>query len=206
LKVVGVAFRESAKVRFEGNNYSDAWVREAKKRGLLNLRRTPEALAQMMTKQSRELFASLGILSKEELEARYNVRVERYIKDMLIELHTLEQIANTQVLPAALGYAGDLAKAAADAKAAGISATAHVTSANEIGKLATSLQRGLAALRKAIEKAEHMHDNPDGAAAFLTSAGADSMAVVREACDALELRVDDARWPLPRYREMLFPV
>jgi glutamine synthetase len=206
LKVVRQSFRESAKVRFEGNNYSDAWVREAKKRGLLNLRRTPEALAQMMTKQSRELFASLGILSKEELEARYNVRVERYIKDMLIELHTLEQIAHTQILPAALGYAGDLAEAAASAKASGISATAHVTTANEVARLATALQRALVTLRKAIERAEHMHDDPPGAAAFLTSDGADAMSTVREACDALELRVDDSRWPLPRYREMLFPV
>lgn len=206
LKVVRSSFQKSAKVRFEGNNYSDAWVREAKKRGLLNLRRTPEALAQMMTKQSRDLFAGLGILSKEELEARYNVRVERYIKDMLIELHTLEQIAHTQILPAALGFAGDLARDAAAAKSAGISGAAHVATANEIGKLATTLQRALAVLRKAIEKAEHMHDDPAGAAAYLTSTGADSMAAVRDACDALELRVDDSRWPLPRYREMLFPV
>jgi glutamine synthetase len=67
--------QKSAKVRFEGNNYSMLWVREAKKRGLLNCV-DARGLAQMMTKQSRELFANLGILSKEELEARYNVRVE----------------------------------------------------------------------------------------------------------------------------------
>jgi glutamine synthetase len=205
-KVVRAAFQQSAKVRFEGNNYSDAWVKEAKKRGLLNLRRTPEALAQMMTRQSRELFSSLGILSKEELEARYNVRVERYIKDMLIELHTLEQIAHTQVLPAALGYAGELAAAAAQARASGIAATAHVAAANEVGKLAGGLQRALGTLRKVIDRAEGMHDDPPAAASLLTADGADAMAAVREACDALELRVDDARWPLPRYREMLFPV
>jgi glutamine synthetase len=205
-KVVRAAFQQSAKVRFEGNNYSDAWVKEAKKRGLLNLRRTPEALEQMMTRQSRELFSSLGILSKEELEARYNVRVERYIKDMLIELHTLEQIAHTQVLPAALGYAGDLAAAAANARASGIAAAAHVSAANEVGKLATGLQRALGTLRKVIDRAEGMHDDPPAAASLLTADGANAMAAVRDACDALEVRIDDTRWPLPRYREMLFPV
>ncbi|HUO51603.1 MAG TPA: glutamine synthetase III, partial [Gemmatimonadaceae bacterium] len=86
LKVVRSAFRDTSAVRFEGNNYSDVWVREAEKRGLPNFRRTPEALAQMVTKQSRALFQKMGILSKEELESRYHVRLERYVKDMLIEL------------------------------------------------------------------------------------------------------------------------
>jgi glutamine synthetase len=206
LRVVRAAFRESAKVRFEGNNYSDAWVKEAKKRGLLNLRRTPEALAQMTTKAARELFAGLGILSKEELEARYNVRVERYVKDMLIELHTLEQIAHTQILAAAFGYLRDLTQSAAQAKAAGISGAPQATTAAEIGKLVAALQKGLTALRKAIVKGESLHHDPAAAAGYLTAEGADAMAGVRDACDALELRVDDARWPLPRYREMLFPV
>ena len=120
LKVVRAAFKESADVRFEGNNYSEAWVKEAKKRGLLNLRSTPEALTQMTTKAARDLFARLGILSNEELEARYNVRVERYIKDILIELHTIEQMAHTQILPAALAYLGDLSHSAAQAKVAGL--------------------------------------------------------------------------------------
>ncbi|HYV95859.1 MAG TPA: glutamine synthetase III [Gemmatimonadaceae bacterium] len=206
LKVVGTAFKETASVRFEGNNYSDAWVKEAKKRGLLNLRRTPEALSQMVTRQARELFASLGILSKEELEARYIVRVERYVKDMLIELHTMSELAHTQVLPAALAYLHDLTQSAAQAKAAGISPVPQAATASEIGKLVVNLQKGLATLGKAIEKAEGMHHDPADAAAFLTADGASAMEAVRTACDALELRVDDSRWPLPRYREMLFPV
>src|SRR5213075_1606773 len=100
LKVVRPIFKETAAVRFEGNNYSPEWVTEAAKRGLLNLRRTPEALAQLMTKQSHKLLTSLGILSETELDSRYHVRLERYIKDMLIELHTQRELVDTYVLPA----------------------------------------------------------------------------------------------------------
>src|SRR6476661_4372958 len=89
LKVVRPIFKETSPVRFEGNNYSDEWVKDAAKRGLPNLRRTPESLMQLVTKQSRKLLTTLGILSDEELDSRYHVRVERYIKDMLIEMHTL---------------------------------------------------------------------------------------------------------------------
>jgi glutamine synthetase len=206
LKVVRAAFKQSASVRFEGNNYSDAWVKEAKKRGLPNLRRTPEALAQMTTKAARDLFSRLGILSNEELEARYVVRVERYIKDMLIELHTIEQMAHTQILPAALAYLGELTHSAAQGKAAGLTTIPQRATANEIGEMVGALQGGLTALRRAIAKAESMHEDHPATAAFLTADGAAAMASVRDACDALELRCDDARWPLPRYREMLFPV
>ena len=89
LAVVREAFKESAAIRFEGNNYSDEWVKEAEKRGLLNLRRSPEAFEQLLTRQSRTLLTKLGIFTKAELESRYHVRVERYVKDMLIEMHTL---------------------------------------------------------------------------------------------------------------------
>jgi glutamine synthetase len=206
LKVVRGIFRNTANIRFEGNNYADAWVREAKRRGLPNLRRTPEALAQMVTKTSRDLFTSLGILSKEELEARYNVRIERYIKDMLIELHTLSQLASTTILPAAFSYLNSLAAAAAQAKSAGITPIPQIPAANALGKLVADLQKRLAALDNTIERAEGMHHDPVKAAVYLTSDGADAMASVREICDQLELRIEDSRWPLPRYREMLFPV
>src|SRR2546428_2146337 len=89
LKVVRRAFKETTPVRFEGNNYAEEWVKEAAKRGLLNLRRTPEALAQLVTKAARKCLVGLGILSDAELESRYHVRLERYVKDMLIELHML---------------------------------------------------------------------------------------------------------------------
>ena len=81
-------------------------MKEAAKRGLLNLRRSPEALEQLVTKQSRAVLTKLGIFSKAEMESRYHMRLERYVKDMLIEMHTLEEMIDTMVLPAAFSYLG----------------------------------------------------------------------------------------------------
>src|SRR5205085_2631421 len=120
LKVVRKAFKETSAVRFEGNNYSEQWVKDAAKRGLLNLRRTPEGLAQLTSKTAHKALVGLGILTAEELESRYHIRLERYIKDMLIELNTLREIVDTIVLPASFKYAGSLAASAAQARAAKI--------------------------------------------------------------------------------------
>jgi glutamine synthetase len=206
LKVVRPIFKETAAVRFEGNNYSAEWVKEAAKRGLLNLRRTPEALAQLMTKQSHKLLTSLAILSETELESRYHVRLERYIKDMLIEMHTMRELVDTYVLPAAFQYSGMLANSAAQAKSAGIKVVPQIDAANAIGSMIADLQKQRTALGKAIDKAEGMHDDMVKQAEFLTSTGADAMADARKCCDALEQSVSDECWPLPKYREMLFPV
>jgi glutamine synthetase len=205
-KIVRRIFKETSAVRFEGNNYSEEWVKEAAKRGLPNLRRTPEALAQLVTKQSRQLLTKLGIFSEEEIDSRYHVRLERYVKDMLIELHTMREMVDTLVLPAALEYVGSLATSAAQAKAAGIPVIPQLEPATRIGKLVQELQTARTTLGKVIEKAEGMHDELEQQAELLTHLGADSIAAVRHACDALELNVDDELWPLPKYREMLFPV
>ncbi len=206
LAVVREAFKETPAIRFEGNNYSAEWVKEAEKRGLPNLRRTPEALDQLNSKQSKALFTKLGIFTKVELESRYHVRVERYVKDMLIEAHTLKEMIDTLVLPAAFSYSGSLASSASHAVAAGISSVPQIDLANEIGGMIEELQKQRNALEAVIAKAEGMHDDPTKQAKLLTAAGADTMAAARECADALELRVSDELWPLPKYREMLFPV
>ncbi|HEY0928549.1 MAG TPA: glutamine synthetase III [Gemmatimonas sp.] len=206
LKVVRKAFKETTAVRFEGNNYSDEWVVEAKSRGLLNLRRTPEAMAQLKTDSAKELFKSTGILTDVELESRYHVRLERYVKDILIELHTLQQMIDTQVLPAAYAYIAQLAGAAGQGATAGINMQPIVDAANATSKLAAAAQKKRAELAKVIAKAEAMHDDLDAQAVYLTSTGCETMEEVRETSDALELSIADEFWPLPRYREMLFPV
>src|SRR6266850_1293694 len=203
LKVVRKVFKETAAVRFEGNNYSDEWVKEAKKRGLLNLRRTPEALEQLVTKESRKLLTSLGILTNEELDSRYHVRLERYVKDMLIELHTMREMVDTLVLPAAFEYTAGLVEAASQAKSSGVTVVPQVELANRLGTMIAELQRHREELGKVIDRAEGMHDSPEKQAKLLTSAGADTMALVRAQCDALEMSVADSCWPLPKYREML---
>jgi glutamine synthetase len=206
LKVVRRAFKETTPVRFEGNNYSEAWVKEAAKRGLPNLRRTPEALAQLVTKSTRKCLVGLKILTDAELESRYHVRLERYVKDVLIELHTMREIVDTLVLPAAFSYSGSLLDAAAKAKTARVTVVPQIEAANHLGKLIKELQRQRAALERVITKAASMHENLEGLAEYLTHQAVDAMADGRKACDALEGIVDDDCWPLPKYREMLFPV
>jgi glutamine synthetase len=206
LKVVRQVFKETAPIRFEGNNYSEEWVKDAKKRGLPNLRRTPEALKEMISKQSRKVLTDLGVLTKEELESRYHVRIERYVKDMLIELHTLREIVDTMVIPAAFTYLNQLTEGSAQAKAAGIAVIPQIATANQIGELVQELQEHREDLTDVIARAEAKHDDPAGQAEMLTTEGAATMAEVRKGCDALELLVADDCWPLPKYREMLFPV
>ena len=206
LRVVRAAFKSTTAVRFEGNNYSDEWVVEAAKRGLLNLRRAPEALKQLLTKEAKALFKSTGILTDLELVSRYHVRLERYVKDILIELHTLQQIVDTQVLPATYAYVGQIAQAAGQGAAAGINMQPLVDAANATTKMVATLQKKRTELAKVIAKAEGLHDDLDAQGAFLTSTGCSTMSEVRDAADALELSIGDEFWPVPRYREMLFPV
>jgi glutamine synthetase len=206
LKVVRKAFKESELIRFEGNNYSDEWVKEAESRGLPNVSRTPEALEALTAKPAKKTLTSLGIFTKEELEARYHVRMERYSKDLLIEMHTLKEMIDTLVLPAAYTYAGNLAASAAQAKAAGITVVPQVDAANEVGTMIQTLRTRRNELVKVLDQAEGMHDALEKQAKLLTSAGAEAMQHVRETSDALELVVGDEYWPLPKYREILFPV
>jgi glutamine synthetase len=125
---------------------------------------------------------------------------------MLIELHTQREMVDTLVLPAAFSYVNDLIQAVSRAKGTGVNAAPQVAQANKVNKLIAELQKQRNALEAVIDKAEGMHDALEKQAKLLTSAGADTMAAVRAASDAIELSVADSCWPLPKYREMLFPV
>lgn len=206
LRVVRKVFKETSAIRFEGNGYSDAWVKEAKKRGLLNLRRAPEGLAQLQTKAAKDLFKSTKILTEAELESRYHVRVERYVKDVLIEMETLAEMLDTQILPAGYAYLNSLAEGAAKSKQAGIKVVPQKAAAEATGKVVAALQAKTGALHAAIKRAHALHEDGAKCAAFLTSTGSDAMLACRELSDKLEVSIGDAYWPLPRYREMLFPV
>ena len=206
LKVVRAAFVETAAIRYEGNNYSDEWVVEARHRGLPNLPRVPEALGELHTEAARKLFASTGILTPTELESRYHVHLERYAKDILIELNTLQQVIDTQVLPASYAYLTQLASSAGQGAAAGINMQPVVEAANATSRLTAMAQKRRAELSKVIARAESLEEDLEAQAMFLTTTGCEAMALMRESADALELIVGDEFWPLPRYREMLFPV
>src|SRR6185503_3360420 len=109
-------------------------------RGLPNLRKTPEALKQLMTPTSKKMLVESGVFSDAELTSRYHVRLERYVKDVAIEVETLTQLVDTVVLPAALEYHGKLAEGAAAAKTAGLAAVPQKESAERIAHLVDLLQ------------------------------------------------------------------
>ncbi|MFN0111052.1 MAG: glutamine synthetase III [Blastocatellia bacterium] len=196
---------ETKAIRFEGNGYSDEWRDEAAKRGLLNLAKSPEALAQLKTKETKNLFSKSGVYKADELESRYHLELERYIKDLEIEIAALKEIATTAVLPAAFKHQAQVAGSVAALAAAGITGDALEAQRAEVAEFAgliASLKSALSALNHSVEKAEAGGEEKK-ATAFAYGVS-DAMLAVREACDKLELTIDDEIWPLPKYREMLF--
>ena len=196
---------ETKAIRFEGNNYSDEWRVEAAQRGLLNLAKSPEALAQLKTKEVKALFAKSGVYKADELDSRYHLEIERYIKDLEIEVAALKDIALTMVLPAAYKQQAQQAGSVASLIAAGIDGSAVASQKAELASFAaliSALNAALSKLDHAVEKAES--DNLDKKATAFSLGVSEAMLAVREICDKLETLIDDTLWPLPKYREMLF--
>ncbi len=196
------AITETKAVRFEGNGYSEEWVKEAEKRGLLNLRKSPEALAQIVAPKSREMLTRLKVFSEAEVNSRYHVRTERYVKNLLIEVDTLRHMVDTQILPACYGYHAALAQGVVAAKAAGVGSP----QGEVLGRI-TQLLMGLQSKRQALESAWHKTEtlsSEEDKAVHLSKEVSTVMLDVRTACDELEAIVADDFWPLPKYREMLF--
>ena len=202
LEVVREVVRETRSIRFEGNNYSNDWVTEAEKRGILNLRKTPEALAQLVTPKSKKLLTGLGILTEAEVVSRYHVRLERYLKNMAIEADTLRQMVDTQVFPAVTAYHGFVAGTVIAAKTAGV-LTPQMDVLNKISTLMESLRLKRLSLDAAILKVEGLTQEDRKAAGFAEEVS-QGMEDLRTVCDQLEAVVADDYWPLPKYREMLF--
>lgn len=202
LEVVRDTIRETRSIRFEGNNYSGDWVTEAEKRGLLNLRKTPEALAQMVTPQSKALLSGLGIFSEAELVSRFHVRLERYLKNVTIEVETLKAMVDTQILPAAYAYHGFIAGTVLAAKGAGV-LTPQMDMLNRISTLLESLRLKRMTLDKTLIKADSQ-DQEEKKAALYAHEVTVIMDDIRDLCDQIESVVADDYWPLPKYREMLF--
>lgn len=196
------SFKETRAIRFEGNNYSEEWVNEAAKRGLPNLKKAPEALAELIKADSEKMLTELGIFTPAELHSRYHIHIEQYVKKMLIELETLKVMVDTQILPACFEYQGDLARQCEASKAVGIDPP-------QIETLKTITQeiQGLIKARNGLEQVlgeVSTKESEDKKALYLCSSGAASMEAIRTSADRLEQLTADDYWPLPKYREMLF--
>ena len=198
-------FTETSPVRFEGNGYSAEWKAEAAQRGLPNLGDTPAALAAAMQPEHHAFLVETGTLSQLEMDARFNVSAERYLKQVTLEGETLVDLLNTSVVPAVerqLATTGSAWRVVSEA-----SGTAK---GSPYGERVMALANGLEAVQGGIAKIttllcsmQHTHDELEacriGAAKIRPL-----MEEVRGAADRLESLVDDEHWPLPKYREMLF--
>jgi glutamine synthetase len=194
--------KETEKVRFEGNGYSEDWVKEAARRGLPNLRKTPEALAQLAEPKAVEVFSKFEIFSSAEVHSRLHVRLERYVKNLQIEVETLRSMIDTQVLPACYAYSGDLAMSVKANLDAGVPAPQKETLV-KLNTLLTTLHAKRKDLEATHQKAESVHGEEDKAKLYAAEVST-AMTDVRSVVDELESMVGDDYWPLPKYREMLF--
>lgn len=200
--VIREVIKETKSIRFEGNGYSEEWVKEAASRGLLNLRKSPEAIAQMASPSSIKVFTEHNVLSEAEVHSRLNVRLERYIKNLQIEVDCLKSMVNTQILPACYFYQGSLSNTVIAAKGAGVAAP-QASVLNRLTTLITGTQEKMEMLNKVSEQAEGTHDEMKKADLYATKVS-EAMLAVRTVVDEMESLVMDEAWPIPKYREMLF--
>ena len=208
LKELQQLIKDHKAIRFEGNGYGDAWVKEAKKRGLSNLADTPTALAVWGRKEVADLFASLGVLTPEELHARQEVEYENYIMKRQIEARIAGDMATNIVLPAAIAYQNMLIENISgltdvfgkDAKA--LTAGQREVLA-EVSNAVSELHTSTSKLREERAKINKMEDIAKRAVKY----GSVVTPLIEEVgthCARLEQLVDNEIWPLPKFQEMLF--
>ncbi len=182
--------KDHKKVVFNGDGYAEDWVIEAEKRGLPNLRTTPEALPHLVSEKSIAVFEKFGVFSKDELESRFEVEKEIYETKIDIESKLAADMARTQILPTAIMYQAKLADNLITLKDLCVTAGAAGLT-GELNKIGGYID----ALVEKIDALEASKTEADSIAALAT---------LRETVDALEAMVDDDMWPLAKYREMLF--
>ncbi|HVL14046.1 MAG TPA: glutamine synthetase III [Gemmata sp.] len=194
--------KESKKVIFNGDGYSEEWHKEAEKRGLPNLKSTTDAIPVIVRKDTVELFSKYKVYTERELQSRYAIFSEKYVKEVTIEASMMATMAKTMILPAAIRYQGEVAAAVNATKAAGVDAGAQLEALKELTGTISHFQAATASLEKAL------HHHPDGDAyahaKHIKESVIEKMGELRTLGDKLETLVADDLWPLPTYREMLF--
>ncbi len=193
------------RIVFNGNNYSDEWVEEARKRGLPNIPNTPEALKELVTKEAVELFVSHKVFTEKELHSRYEIMVEQYVKTLNIEALTMIDMAKQSIMPAATSFATEVAHSisAVAAVSGAIDVSAQTELLEELSTHLSSMNRNVKALQKALDDALNIADIDKQADAFRENVFA-TMLELRADGDALEKIISADFWPLPTYAEMLF--
>ncbi|MFN8278124.1 MAG: glutamine synthetase III [Chitinophagales bacterium] len=204
MRVLRQYISDSRKICFEGDGYSEAWEKEAKKRGLNNVKTTPYALDFYISKKAKEVFVKNGIYSERELIARYDILNHNYVLKIDIEAKVLADLSVNQVIPAAVDYMNKLIANIQGLKSVGVSVSK--TQKDLVSKINThvnNIQQGVNKMEAAVASAHKAKSVSDEAKAYCDKVKP-LFDVIRAEVDALELLLDDNLWPLPKYREMLF--
>ena len=193
------------RILFEGNGYSDEWVTEAARRGLSNIKSTPEALAMFVQPESLALFERTGVMSHAEVESRYEIELEKYIKKVQIESRVMGDLAMNHVVSTALKYQNKLAETARHLVELGMTAEAEPIKdiLREISTRVIVIKKGVAAMIESRKKANNVDDTVERAYLY-GSEVKNHFDPIRYEVDKLEQIVDDEDWPLVKYRELLF--
>jgi glutamine synthetase len=197
----------SEKVLFEGDGYSEAWQKEAHKRGLPNVKTTPLALDAMVTDKAKHLFENNHVYTHQELEARHEIELEKYIKKVQIESRIMGELATSHVLPAAIRYQNLLANNIKGLKESGLKESAFANQKQILEKISEHISKTSELVEKMIE-ARKICNNMEGtrtkAIAYQSQVKDAFFDDIRYHVDKIELLVDDREWYLPKYREILF--
>ncbi|MDR3147796.1 MAG: glutamine synthetase III [Treponema sp.] len=201
--IVKESYAKHRKVVFNGNNYSDEWVLEAERRGLPNVRSAVDALQVLIRSETVSLFEAHKVLTKEELESRYHIYLEKYSKQVNIEAGVTLDLARRYIFPAATSYASSLAQDAAALAGIGANNAAPSKRAKRIADLAGELFDETAKLETTLAEAQGIEDAFAQAKAYCEKIRP-GMDAVRGKADALEKIVAKSAWPFPGYEELLF--
>ena len=195
------------RVIFNGNGYTDEWIEEAKKRGLYNLKSTPDALPQWIADKNIELFTKYHIFTKEEIESRYEIWLETYSKILNIESNTMVEMVQKDFLPSVFAYIDKIAATAVAKKSvvADVSTASEGKLIKELSQLADEISTGLDTLKADTAKALATEDPLANAKAYQTVVLSD-METLRKSVDAAEVLIPDALLPYPTYDKLLFSV
>jgi len=197
---------EHKRIIFNGNNYSDEWVQEAKKRGLSNLRSAVESLPTLITKKSVELFTKHNVLTEVELHSRYEIQMEAYCKTVHIEALTIVDMVKGEIIPACVNYQDDLAKLLQRKKACGdYDVSLEERLLGSIAKLSSSLLKKLDILENTLLESKEEKDIV-AHASFYRDKIFTAMAELRLVVDELETLVARKHWPFPTYGQILYSV
>jgi glutamine synthetase len=204
VNVLRKCIKESKDIRFEGDGYSEEWVKEAAKRKLSNVKNMPRALDAYLVKKSVELFEKHGVLTHKEVEARNEIRLEGYIKRVQIEARVMGDLAMNHIVPTAINYQSKLIANANGLKGLGVDNKTVVQTIKEMSEHIDTIKKGVRAMVEERKRINKITDTHRRAIAYCDDIKEKYFDVIRDAVDDLELLVDDEDWPLVKYREMLF--